>query len=93
MTDRDIVTKIFAKKVNFDEISVSEILTQDLLSIHYKQDVLDTINALAKKGVRRAPIVNDENKVIGIMALDDLFLLIAEELQGLAKLIKKQISL
>jgi CBS domain-containing protein len=47
---------------------------------------------MCAKGVRRAPIVNQDGKVVGIASVDDLILLLADELGSIAKIIHKQIS-
>lgn len=44
------------------------------------------------RGVRRAPIVDQYDRIVGIATVDDLILLLTDELGSLAKLIRKQIS-
>ena len=92
LTDRDIVTKLLAEDATIKQVSVKNIVTHDLLVIRQDQGVREVIRALTEKGVRRAPVVDANNKVIGIITLDDLLLLIIEELHYLAGLIKKQIT-
>jgi CBS domain-containing protein len=42
------------------------------------------------KGVRRVPVVGENGGLVGIITLDDLLDLLAEELLGLAKLVKHE---
>jgi CBS domain-containing protein len=43
---------------------------------------------MRSKGVRRLPVVDDNGGLVGILTLDDLLELLAEELFDLAKLVK-----
>jgi CBS domain-containing protein len=42
------------------------------------------------KGVRRVPVVDDSGGLVGILTLDDLLELLAEELLALAKLVRHE---
>jgi CBS domain-containing protein len=45
---------------------------------------------LSRRGVRRAPVAAENGDLLGIVTLDDLLPLIAEELTALAQLIGRQ---
>jgi CBS domain-containing protein len=92
LTDRDIVIRLLSEDGDPKQIRVKDISTHNLLVIQQGQGVQETIKALTDKGVRRAPVVDANNKIIGIITLDDLLLLVIEELQCLAGLIKKQMT-
>ena len=42
------------------------------------------------KGVRRVPVVDENGGLVGILTLDDLLELLAEELLALAKLVRHE---
>jgi CBS domain-containing protein len=42
------------------------------------------------KGVRRMPVVGEGGELIGVVTLDDLILLLAEEMGELARLIRHE---
>jgi CBS domain-containing protein len=52
--------------------------------------VFEAIIFMRDKGVRRLPVVGKEGELIGILALDDLIELLAEELNELARLIRHE---
>ncbi|MGZ8215058.1 MAG: CBS domain-containing protein, partial [Methylosarcina sp.] len=56
-------------------------------------DVDETIKVMRQKGIRRMPVVDNAGALIGIITLDDLIDLIAEQLKDLAGLITKQQNL
>lgn len=92
LTDRDIVVKIFADEIDVKNICVGDVMSNDLLVLKQHQGVNEAIEMMCAKGVRRAPIVDENYKLCGIATVDDLLLLVADELNSLAKLVRKQIA-
>ena len=92
LTDRDIAMKIVAEDVDARQISAGDIMADNLLLLHANQSINEAIDMMCAKGVRRAPISDDTHKVIGIASIDDLFILLAEEMGSLSKLIRKQVD-
>ena len=44
---------------------------------------------MKEKGIRRLPVVNDENHLAGIVTLDDLLVALAEALSGIAHVVSR----
>jgi len=93
LTDRDIVVKIAAADINLTDIKVSDVMSEQLFTLPAEADIAEAINAMRDKGVRRAPIVDQQNKVVGIATVDDLVILLANELKGLTDIIERQITI
>lgn len=92
LTDRDIVLKIVADEENANAISVGDTITRELLVLKGHQGINEALEMMCAKGVRRAPIVDDNNHVIGIISADDLLILMAEEFSTLSRLVHKQVA-
>jgi CBS domain-containing protein len=92
LTDRDIAMKIVAEDVDARQISAGDIMAENLLLLHGDQSINEALDMMCAKGVRRAPISDDTHKVIGIASIDDLFIMLAEEMGSLSKLIRKQVD-
>lgn len=90
LTDRDIVVKVAANDVNLSDIKVSDVMSSDLLILKTDQGVNAAINAMREKGVRRAPVLDGQNKLIGIATVDDLLILLASELKVLSDIVARQ---
>ncbi len=90
LTDRDIVLKIVADEENANQISVADAITNEPFLLKGHQSINEALEMMCAKAVRRAPIVDNYDQVIGIVSTDDLLILMAEELSTLAKLIHKQ---
>jgi CBS domain-containing protein len=80
LTDRDIVTAVVAQGRDPTTTTVSEVMRRDLTVIREERGILDAITLLSDKGVRRLPVVNAAGKLTGIIALDDLLVLLGREM-------------
>lgn len=89
ITDRDIA-KIVADEVELSKITVADAMSQDLLILKKDMGIKEAIDKLCKKGVRRAPVVDENDKLCGIASVDDLIILLADEFKELAELIQQQ---
>jgi CBS domain-containing protein len=90
LTDRDIVIELLAEDVPIDSVTVGDIMSYELLSVTEEDSIETAINLMRKKGVRRLPVINEAGALEGILTLDDLIDLIAEQMKDLAGLITKQ---
>lgn len=91
ITDRDITTQLIAGKKKLDAI-VEDYATEPVFTVSDSQDLFETIDAMEERGVRRAPVVDRDNKIIGIVTLDDLVVAMIDQLQHLGNIIKKQLN-
>ena len=90
VTDRDLVVEIMAPKLDPTTITVSDIMLPDLVTIKESAGLFEAIGYMHAKGVRRLPVVDDNGGLIGILTLDDLIELLADEMAALAKLVKHE---
>lgn len=88
VTDRDLVVEIMAPELDQTAITVGDIMVPDLATVKENTGIFETIQYMRAKGVRRLPVVDGNGGLVGILALDDLLELLAEELLALAKLVK-----
>lgn len=86
LTDRDIVVELVAEQVEPESISVGDLMSDPLITIRESDELLDCIEKMRGKGVRRAPVVSKEGDLVGILTLDDLLDFLAEALNGLVLL-------
>jgi CBS domain-containing protein len=89
LTDRDIVVELLAKEIDVSLFSIGEVMTFDLTTAWDEEDIIDTVKKMKLKGIRRIPVVDKEGSLIGILALEDLIELIAEQLGDLVALCRR----
>jgi len=85
LTDRDIVTALVAKVVDPSIVGVGEAMTSDLVTAREEDSVVDLLGTMRRKGVRRVPVVDARGVLVGLVALDDLVAVIAQELELVVK--------
>jgi signal-transduction protein with cAMP-binding, CBS, and nucleotidyltransferase domain len=90
VTDRDIVIEVVAAGLDASFVSIGEIMTSSLASVDENTGVFESIIYMRDKGIRRLPVVDGSGNLIGIVALDDLIELLAEELNELSRLIRHE---
>jgi CBS domain-containing protein len=71
ITDRDIAVRGVAKG-NGPETAVREIMTNDIICARESDDVEDIASKMSKAQVRRLPVIDDQEKLCGIVSLGDL---------------------
>ena len=90
LTDRDIVRGQLLKGADLHCLTVGDVMTRNPLVLPLDMSLSEGIGALRARGVRRAPVVDGNGSLAGIVTLDDLLPALARNLQELAKLMGKQ---
>jgi len=90
LTDRDIVIEIIAEEVELDKITVGDSMSYELLVAYEQDEVFETVRRMSRKGVRRLPVINIDGGLEGIITVDNIIDLLAEQLADLASLVVKQ---
>ena len=86
ITDRDIVVEVIAQEVDLASVTAADIMSHDLLTVREDEGIWEVLLQMNERGVRRVPVVNGEGGLEGVLALDDLIELFAEELSLLARI-------
>jgi CBS domain-containing protein len=90
LTDRDLVLEVLVNKLDPETVLIGEIVRENVLSVEESTGVLETVQRMRTRGVRRAPVVGSRGELVGIIAVDDLIALLAEEMSELYKLIRHE---
>ena len=91
LSDRDLVIEVLAKEMPLESVTVGDVMSNRLLVTKESDVVLDTIKDMRTRGVRRVPVVNEAGALVGILALDDLIELIAEQLTDMVGLLATEL--
>jgi len=82
ITDRDITIRGVAGGLDPDSTKVGQIMTKDVISCTEDDDVSEAIKMMQVNKIRRLIVRDDQNKVVGIIALGDLAVNLSECLVG-----------
>jgi CBS domain-containing protein len=72
VTDRDITVRATALGSPPDSTNVSEVLTEPVRYLAECSDIEEAVELMRAAHIRRVPIVNGDNRLIGILSLSDL---------------------
>lgn len=90
VTDRDLVIEVMAKERDPALVTARELMGGELVTVGEGNDVYETAELMRDRGVRRTPVVDDQGALLGIVTLDDLLRIIAEQLALLARVIARE---
>ena len=90
VTDRDIVIEVVAPELDVGAITVGDIMAPELITARETEGVLQALEIMRYKGVRRLPIVREDGHLVGIASIDDLLGVLAEELSDIAKIVSRE---
>ena len=72
VTDRDIVVRALAKGKDPRGMPVREVFTTEIITVGPDQDLSDALQIMAANQVRRLPVVDEENRLVGVVSQADL---------------------
>lgn len=92
LTDRDIVSKVLAQGKDPKTTKISEIMVTPVVTVSEDKGIFDATALMATHGIRRVPVVDSSGKLVGIVALDDVLVLIGQEMQNIAATLKVELG-
>ena len=92
VTDRDLVIDVLARGLDGSGVAIGELASQRIASVSEDDDVSDALVVMQESGVRRLLVTDGEQRLIGIVSLDDLMDACAAQMDGLARVIRSGIE-
>jgi len=80
LTDRDVVVEVVAKGMDPDTVRVGDVMRRRPITIREDLGIFDAARVFAKTGVRRLPVVAKSGVLVGVIAVDDLIMLLGNEM-------------
>lgn len=90
VTDRDLVIEVLAMDVNPQTLTAADVMTANPQTVRDGEAIFEAVETMRRAGVRRLPVVDAENRLVGIVTFDDLVEVLAQELGGLAGTIRRE---
>ena len=88
LTDRDIVVGVVAKRMSADAVTVGDAMTGKVLTLRKDDELGTALREMRRHGVRRAPVVDRDGALAGVLSIDDVIQHLAGQLGRLADLIR-----
>ena len=90
LTDRDISVAVVAKELDPRGLTVGDVMANNLVMVREQDGISDALRLMRERGVRRVPVLTHSGALAGILTLDDLLELVAEELDGFTRAIRRE---
>lgn len=90
LTDRDIVIELLAEDVNIESVNVGDVMSMNPVTIEQSVPLMDAVALMQSKGVRRLPVVDEPGSLVGLLTVDDVIELIAEQVNALVGLVGRE---
>jgi len=82
ITDRDIVTRVVAKGVDPTATTARQIMTTKPVWSRETETIEDAVHLMEAKHIRRLPVMDTKEKLVGMFSLDDVGTHASHELSG-----------
>src|SRR5918911_901040 len=83
VTERDIVRLVYDNKLSVDQ-PVHLLMKTPVITINPNSSVIDAMETMQQKDIRRLPVVDNKEKLLGIVTDKDIFRVIVQNQQTLA---------
>lgn len=87
LTDRDIVIEVVAEETDLNALTIQDVMSFKLITSNENDDLMITIKRMRINGIRRIPIINQAGGLVGILSIDDILDVIAEQLMDIDQII------
>jgi CBS domain-containing protein len=72
LSERDYARKVMLRGKKSSETKVSDIMSSNLTVTHPNEGVDDCLRAMTDKRIRHLPVLDENDKVIGVVSIGDL---------------------
>lgn len=87
LTDRDVALRCVAARRDPDTTAVRDVMSGPVACIHESTPIESALSRMTGVRARRLAVVDDEERLVGVLALDDVLELLAEEVTTIGKLL------
>jgi CBS domain-containing protein len=87
LTDRDVALRCVAEGRDPETTSVAALMSAPALCVHESTPIESALARMAGSKARRLVVIDDAEKLVGILALDDVLELLAEEAASVGRLL------
>jgi len=90
VTDRDIVIRCVAPGLDPDRESIGSVCSRPVHCVDEQTPVEDAIQQMAKAETRRLVVLGESGRPVGVLSLDDILELLADEAGAMGRLVAAQ---
>jgi CBS domain-containing protein len=90
VTDRDLAIRVLAKGKEAHDTNVGEVMTPFPQTVYEDTPIEEAIRIMRTGPYRRLPVVDHDGKLVGLLSIDDVLDVLAEEFTAIGKLLRAE---
>jgi CBS domain-containing protein len=90
VTDRDLVIRVLADGKDPYATQIGEVMTTEPKTVLEGTPIEEALREMRSGAFRRLPVIDRDGKLLGIVTLDDILMLLAEELRQVGQLLDRE---
>jgi CBS domain-containing protein len=90
VTDRDLAVRVVAAGRDPYTTAVGDVMTPRPKTAAPSTPIESALSLMRAGGFRRLPIINDQGRLAGLVTLDDILMLLAEEFNRVGRLLARE---
>ena len=90
LTDRDLVLRALSHDATPCETRVGAVMTRNPRTVSEAAPIEQALSLMRSGGFRRLPVVRADGTLVGLISLDDILSLLAEEFAQIGSLVEKE---
>ena len=91
VTDRDLAVRVIAAGLQPDRVTVGQIMSGRPIFVSEGRDLGEVLQLMRDLTVRRMPVVDADQRLVGVVSLDDVILALSGSLALVAETIEKEL--
>ena len=92
VTDRDLVTRVIADGMEAGKTQLRDVMSGEPIFLGGERSIEQVIAAMGSLTIRRVPVVDEAGRLCGLVSMDDMLILLADQLGDLARVIRQEIG-
>lgn len=90
LTDRDLVIRAVAQGKDPRQTHVGDVMTRNPKTLSQAAPIEQALALMRSGSFRRIPVIGDDGTLVGLISLDDILSLLAEEFAQVGSLVEKE---
>lgn len=82
VTDRDITIRVLANGKDVSKLTAKDVMSKNVVHCRDTEEAEDAIRIMEKNQVRRLPVLNEAQKLVGMVSLGDISHALSQDLTG-----------
>jgi CBS domain-containing protein len=90
VTDRDLTLAVLARGAAPRSYEIADVMSTELITVREEDSVTEVLRLMRERGIRRLPVLTPSGALAGIVTIDDVLDIVAEQLANVVHAIERE---